>query len=111
MRLLQGPTRGLFLMSEVALYFLQSELDECHAQQGRCLARGLRFGACLPHSAVSVCRVTSLIRNNAPLGPYSRTMRMALWWSQGGGAVSYDRGTNVLGLTNVVSPGCGLLQS
>ena len=27
------------------------------------------------------CRGTSLIRNNAPLGPYSRTMPMALWWS------------------------------
>ena len=26
-------------------------------------------------------RGTSLIRNNAPLGPYSRTMPMALWWS------------------------------
>ena len=25
---------------------------------------------------------TSLIRNNAPLGPYSRTMRMALWWPE-----------------------------
>jgi len=26
-------------------------------------------------------RGTSLIRNNAPLGPYSRTMPRALWWS------------------------------
>ena len=26
-------------------------------------------------------RGTSLIRNKAPLGPYSRTMPMALWWS------------------------------
>ena len=26
-------------------------------------------------------RGTSLIRNNAPLGAYSRTMPMALWWS------------------------------
>jgi hypothetical protein len=25
------------------------------------------------------------IRNSGPLGPYSRTMPRALWWSQGGG--------------------------
>ena len=24
---------------------------------------------------------TSLIRNSAPLGPYSRTLPMPLWWS------------------------------
>ena len=29
-------------------------------------------------------RGTSLIRNSAPLGPYSRTMPRALWWSMGG---------------------------
>ena len=30
-------------------------------------------------------RGTSLIRNSAPLGPYSRNMPRALWWSYGGG--------------------------
>ena len=29
-------------------------------------------------------RGTSLMRNNAPLGPYSMTMPRALWWSWGG---------------------------
>jgi len=29
---------------------------------------------------MSVYRGTSLIRNSAPLGPYSRTMPRALWW-------------------------------
>ena len=38
-------------------------------------------------------RGTSLIRNSAPLEPYSRNMPRALWWSQGGGTVSYERGT------------------
>ena len=33
---------------------------------------------------------TSLVRNRAPLGPYSRTVPRAIWWSEGGGAVSYD---------------------
>ena len=33
----------------------------------------------------------------APLGPYSRNMPRALWWSYGGGAVSYERGTPVEG--------------
>jgi len=33
----------------------------------------------------SLYRVTSLIRNSAPLGPYSRTMPRALWWSLGRG--------------------------
>ena len=31
-----------------------------------------------------VYRGTSLIRNGAPLGPYSRNVPRALWWSQGG---------------------------
>ena len=35
---------------------------------------------------------TSLIRNCPPLGPYSRPMPRPLWWSWGGGAVSYERG-------------------
>ena len=30
------------------------------------------------------CRGTSLIRNSAPLAPYSRNMPRALWWSWGG---------------------------
>ena len=30
-------------------------------------------------------RGTSLIRNCAPLGPYSRIMPRALWWPSGGG--------------------------
>ena len=30
-------------------------------------------------------RGTSLIRNSAPLGPYSGTMPRALWWPWGGG--------------------------
>ena len=30
-------------------------------------------------------RGTSLIRNRPRLGPYSRTMPKALWWSKGGG--------------------------
>jgi len=37
-------------------------------------------------------RGTSLIRNRAPPGPYSRTMPRALWKSQGG-AFSDERGT------------------
>ena len=31
------------------------------------------------------CRGTTLIRNNLPLGPYSRTMPLALWKPYGGG--------------------------
>ena len=30
------------------------------------------------------CRGTSLIRNNPTLGPYSRPVPRALWWSWGG---------------------------
>ena len=29
------------------------------------------------------------------LGPYSTTMPRVLWWSLGGGAISYERGTPV----------------
>jgi len=31
----------------------------------------------------SVYRGTSLVRNSAPLGPYSKNEPRALWWSQG----------------------------
>ena len=30
---------------------------------------------------IDVYKVTSLIRNSAPLGPYSRKTSGALWWS------------------------------
>ena len=33
--------------------------------------------------------------NSLPLGPYSRIVPRALWLSQGGGAVSYERGNPV----------------
>ena len=35
----------------------------------------------LRHSGPGITRGTSLIRNRAPLGPYSRTMPRAAWWS------------------------------
>jgi hypothetical protein len=39
---------------------------------------------------------TSLIRNRAPLGPYSKTMSRLLWrFQEGGGAISYERGTRL----------------
>jgi len=41
--------------------------------------RGFEFGVPVAY------RGTSLTRNSAPLGPYSRTMPRALWWSEGGG--------------------------
>ena len=44
---------------------------------------------------IAVYRGTSLIKNSAPLGPYSRNMFRALWWSYGGGALSYERGAHV----------------
>ena len=35
-------------------------------------------------------------RHCHPMGPYSRRMPRALWWSYGGVAVSYERGTHLL---------------
>ena len=43
----------------------------------------------------SPCRGYSPIRNRATLAPYSSFMSRALWWSWGGGVVSYERGTPV----------------
>ena len=40
---------------------------------------------CVQILGVLNCRGTSLIRNSEPLGPYSRTMRRALWWPPGEG--------------------------
>jgi hypothetical protein len=51
------------------------------------LGVGLRGRRCC--TAACLCltpryRGTSLIRNSAPLGPYSRTKHRALWWPGGG---------------------------
>ena len=35
------------------------------------------------------CKGTSLIRNRPMIGPYGRPTPRSLWWSQGGGVVSY----------------------
>ena len=53
----------------------------------------LRWGSTREHR--TPCRDTSLIRNRFTLAPYSRFMSKALWWSWGGWAVSYERGTPV----------------
>ena len=43
---------------------------------------GTKLWLFLLHSAADgPYRSTSLIRNSAPIGPYSRTMPRALWWS------------------------------
>jgi len=50
--------------------------------------RGPRPGflAGAPRPAVALpCRGNSLIRNSAPLGPYSRTVPRGLGWYEGGG--------------------------
>jgi len=39
----------------------------------------------------NVYRGTSLVRNRHLLGPYSRPMARALWWSQGGGSFLWAR--------------------
>ena len=52
-------------MSEVPLYMCEMPLPEPRAaRQGYLAHRG-----------------TSLIKNSAPLGPYSRTLSRSLWWS------------------------------
>jgi len=42
-------------------------------------------------SEATMYRVTSLRRERLALGPFGRTMPRALWWSWGGGPVSYER--------------------
>jgi len=49
---------------------------------------------------------TSLIRNNAPLGLYSRNMPRALWWSFAGGLFLMSEVP--LCATDSVSPRCPL---
>ena len=53
------------------------------------------WARCRTQPSIHIYRGTSLIRNSNPLGPYSSNMPRALWWSQGAGAVSYQRGTPV----------------
>ena len=62
--------------------------------------QGLGFGVWASGSRVNglgsgVYRGTSLIRHNAPLGPYSRDYAWSPTAVLGGGAVSYERGTSV----------------
>jgi hypothetical protein len=55
---------------------------------------------------------TLFVRNHAPLGPCSRNMPRTLWWSYGGWADPYERGTPVVNTTVVnliVSVYCGVL--
>jgi len=48
-----------------------------------------------PPARIPLYTGTSLMRNRTPLGPYSGTMPRTLWWSLGGGALFYERGTPV----------------
>jgi len=47
--------------------------------------REMRVAVTATPSVTPSYRGTSLIRNSALLGPYSRTMHRALWWVLGGG--------------------------
>ena len=68
-------------MSEVPLHHAHTASRTPGAKEARALAP-------LP----SQYRGTSLKRNSAPLGPYSRNMPRALWWSQlGGGCFLWAR--------------------
>ena len=77
--LLQGPSGVRFPMSEVPLYRRRAHH---HSQVSFFRVRG-RLSA----RVVSVSCIQKdyggawLIKNNAPLGPYSRNMPRALWWS------------------------------
>ena len=42
---------------------------------------GLQHRCSALKASMYMYRGTSLMRHNTPLGPYSRTMPMALWWS------------------------------
>jgi hypothetical protein len=85
--------RRRFLMIEVTLY---PEASLPHAvdpqpstpRPPRSITK-ICIDATSPPPIDATYRGTSLIRNSAPLGPYSRTMPRALWWSYGGGADSY----------------------
>jgi len=59
--------------------------EDAQPCRGTSLIEKLRAQPSPPSSRVLPYRGTSLIRNRAPLGPYSRTMPMALWKPWGGG--------------------------
>ena len=66
------------------------EAPDRHTAASPLLARRACRGSMLERNLVlwwsdQGYRDTSLIRNSAPLGPYSRTMPRTVWWSQGGG--------------------------
>ena len=81
---------GQFLLKEVPLgsSFIPCVHDTRNTMRLRNLGwarfcRGARWEP--PTCALAPNRGISIIRNSAPLAPYSRTMPRALWWSSGGG--------------------------
>ena len=64
-----------------------------------CPCSGSRAGSALAYSKVRACMHvgmymgTLLIRKRPFQGSYGSSMLRALWWSWGGGSVSYERGT------------------
>ena len=54
-----------------------------------------RITQCKETLPMNPYRGTLLKRNHPPLRPYTRPVPRAPWWTQGGGAVAYERGTPV----------------
>ena len=100
-----GVRRGRSLHFEPSLGALNLRSDLIRSMKILSLDNAWRVFQQTSHSRLAevaaergLCyRGTSLIKNSAPLGPYSRTVPRALRWSWGGGAVSYERGTPVTG--------------
>ena len=60
-------------------------VDFCKMTLSKLCVRDLCWSLVAAEHAQAPYRGTSLITNNAPLGPYSRNMPRALCWSKGGG--------------------------
>ena len=76
--LLYGPGGALFLMGEVPMYHPERN-HTARAIGNRSMQSSGEISSHREDAPGLRYRGTSLIRNNAPLGPYSRTMPMALW--------------------------------
>ena len=91
--LLQGPRGGMFLMSEIPLYRTsgigaggRKVKVPLSSEYGTYTTVKARFWPCFQVKVVKNCYSgTSLVRNSAPLEPYSRNMPRPLWRSSGGG--------------------------
>ena len=78
------PRRTELVSPERLASLIFARLSSIVQKSHRLVLCGLVLAANGSHPPSGEYRGTSILRNSTPLGPYSRPMPRALWWSYGG---------------------------